>query len=117
MPTVSLGVVGSGLIGSTLIDQVTAAKPHLLAKRGIDLRVVAIADVDKQLIVENGLPEGADWRGLFKSSTTPPGFEVMETALLQRGAGFGVVIDCTASQVSAVHMQSLCLCTSSTIHG
>jgi len=91
----SVGVIGRGLIGSEVLDQITSEKGRLLNERGIDIRIVAISDIDKQLNVVEGLPLGADWKAAWEATTTAPGFENFDKTML--AAANGVVVDCTAS--------------------
>lgn len=91
----SVGVVGRGLIGGTLLDQVTSEKARLLKERNIDVRIVAICDVAKQLSCPEGLAVGADWKAAYEASTAPGGWEVFDKTMTE--STNGVVVDCTAS--------------------
>jgi homoserine dehydrogenase len=112
MPKIlAVGVVGSGLIGSELLDQITTAKPRLLEEEGIDIRIVAIVELNNFLDAgPEGLPVGADWRAALAATEKPPagGFEHFDNALL-RVEAIGVVVDCTASQATT-RLSPLRLC-------
>ena len=94
---ISVGIVGPGLIGGTLLDQIQAEKPRLLQQRGIDIRVVAIAASKKQLFCPEGLAVGADWKAEWDKAASPSGLEEFEQFMV--GCTNGIVVDCTASPV------------------
>jgi aspartokinase/homoserine dehydrogenase 1 len=59
--TLSIGILGTGLIGSTLINQLNTQIESLKSKRKIDLRVRALMDTKKMLLDENQVSL-TDWR-------------------------------------------------------
>jgi len=48
--TLSIGVIGTGLIGSTFLDQLSRRMATLRSRRGIDLRVRGIMNSRKMLL-------------------------------------------------------------------
>src|SRR5688572_31536207 len=67
--TLSIGVIGAGLIGGTFLDQLTARIEELRTKRGIDLRVRGIMNSRKMILHERQI--GLDhWRDELNPSAT-----------------------------------------------
>ena len=52
---VSLGLVGPGLVGRTLLTQLAERAPILREKHGVDLRLRAIATSSKMLLAETAI--------------------------------------------------------------
>ncbi|MFQ5446277.1 MAG: bifunctional aspartate kinase/homoserine dehydrogenase I [Saprospiraceae bacterium] len=63
-----LYMVGVGLIGSTLIDQIEAQTEFLKSKRGLEIKVVGLSNSKKMLFDENGIGL-ATWQKQLKSSS------------------------------------------------
>lgn len=64
--TVNVFMVGPGLIGKTLLDQIKDQKEYLARKKGIDLRVVAIANSKKMIFSEDDL-DLTTWKDMLNS--------------------------------------------------
>jgi bifunctional aspartokinase / homoserine dehydrogenase 1 len=62
-----LYMVGVGLIGSTLIDQIKAQAAFLKSKRGLEIKVVGLSNSRKMLFDENGI-DPATWQDQLKAS-------------------------------------------------
>lgn len=56
-----LFMVGVGLIGSTLIEQIQKQAEFLKAKRGLEIKIVGLANTKKMLFDENGI-DFSDWK-------------------------------------------------------
>src|SRR6185436_4787400 len=59
--TLSIGVIGTGLIGGTFLDQLTARVQELRTERGIDLRVRGIMN-SRKMILHDGQFRLDGWR-------------------------------------------------------
>ncbi len=57
---VNLAIFGHGLVGGTLIDQIVSSAKEIERKKGVQLRIFAIANSNKALLKENGI--GENWR-------------------------------------------------------
>jgi len=66
--TLSVGVIGPGLIGSTLLDQIAGESASLHDRFGVDIRVRGITRSTKMLLGDPSL-DMADWREVFEEST------------------------------------------------
>ncbi|HEX5420774.1 MAG TPA: bifunctional aspartate kinase/homoserine dehydrogenase I [Gammaproteobacteria bacterium] len=94
--TVSVGLIGPGLVGKALLEQIAAAEERLRAKFNLDLRVRAIGSSRRMLLDEHRIDLGA-WRKRFEA-----GGELRLDALVDHVQAdhlpHAVLIDCTASQ-------------------
>ncbi len=93
--TFSVGVIGPGNVGATLIDQLRAAQPQLLGKANLDLRLRAIASSKKMLLDERGI--GDDWRDRFQHTTAAADLDRFTAHLLSAHLPHAVIVDCSAS--------------------
>jgi aspartokinase/homoserine dehydrogenase 1 len=94
--TVHLFVVGVGLIGSTLIDQIMLHSEDLLKDHKLRINIIGMANSKKMLFDEEGLPleaweENLEIKG---SKMTPEGFFDKMTAMNLPNTIFA---DCTSS--------------------
>jgi bifunctional aspartokinase / homoserine dehydrogenase 1 len=97
--TVSIGVIGPGLVGGTLLDQIASALPRLREKFNLDLRVRAIGTSKKMLLDEQRIDLGK-WRDTLKKGVamdTDKLVNHVQTDYLPHS----VLIDCSASQAVA----------------
>eukprot|EP00741_Cyanophora_paradoxa_P011199 tig00020554_g10819.t1 len=97
----SIGVVGAGLIGGCLLDQVAGQVEALRAKHGLDLRVRGIAEMPRMLLDPASVFAKGGWRDRLKSEaeTVPLDLDAFAAHLLSDSVAHGaVIVDCTASQ-------------------
>ncbi|HEU4452731.1 MAG TPA: bifunctional aspartate kinase/homoserine dehydrogenase I, partial [Longimicrobium sp.] len=59
--TLSVGVIGAGVVGAALLDQLAARAETIRAERGVDLRIRAVATRGRMIRDERRLPLGR-WR-------------------------------------------------------
>ncbi len=57
---VNIAIFGHGLVGGTLMDQITSSRDEIKKKRGVDLNIFAIANSRKVTLHEDGI--GSDWK-------------------------------------------------------
>lgn len=92
---INVFLVGTGLIGGTLLDQINEQKEFLERERGVRIRVCGIADAERMGLGLSGIRLGT-WRRDQKrgKKTNLSGFlsEVIEAELPNK-----VFVDCTAS--------------------
>jgi len=93
--TFSVGVIGPGNVGATLIEQLRAAQPQLLGKANLDLRLRAIASSGRLLLDERGI--GDDWRQRLAASTSAADLDAFTAHLTAAHLPHAIVIDCSAS--------------------
>ena len=97
--TVSIGVIGPGLVGGTLLEQIASALPQLREKFNLDLRVRAIGTSKKMLLDEQRI-DLKQWRDTLKKGVamdTDKLVDHVQTDYLPHS----VLIDCSASQAVA----------------
>ncbi|MEO8465761.1 MAG: bifunctional aspartate kinase/homoserine dehydrogenase I [Gammaproteobacteria bacterium] len=97
--TVSIGVLGPGLVGGTLLDQIATALPQLRERFNLDLRVRAIGASNKMLLDEQRI-DLKQWRETLKKGVamdTDRLVDHLQTDYLPHS----VLIDCSASQAVA----------------
>ena len=98
----SIGIIGPGLIGSTLLDQIAGESERLRRDFGIDLRVRGIADSRKMTLGETGI-DIAGWK-----KTLSEGAEEMNLSSFVEHVDtdyfpHSVLIDCTTSDRLPTH--------------
>jgi aspartokinase/homoserine dehydrogenase 1 len=94
--TVSIGVLGPGLVGGTLLDQLAGAAPALRAKFNLDLRLRAIGGSKKMVLDEQRL-DLRKWREALENGVAMDA-ERFVAHVQADYLPHAVLIDCTASQ-------------------
>jgi aspartokinase/homoserine dehydrogenase 1 len=94
--TISLGLIGAGLIGKTFLNQLAQRLELLKSERGIDVRIRAIANSQKMLLAENAI-DPSDWENQLKASDVAFGSEVFAHHVATGHLPHSVIIDATAS--------------------
>lgn len=94
--TLSIGLIGPGSVGSTLLEQLYGEADRLADNFNLDLRVRAIARSRSMLLGDRRVPL-ADWKKRFESQAVDLDFEAFEAHINPDHLPHAVVIDCTAS--------------------
>ncbi|HET6979346.1 MAG TPA: bifunctional aspartate kinase/homoserine dehydrogenase I [Pyrinomonadaceae bacterium] len=94
--TLSIGVIGSGLIGGTFLDQLTARVQELRTERGIDLRVRGIIN-SRKMILHEGQVSLDGWRDELAASSSAANLEQFINHVHADHLPHAVIIDATAS--------------------
>ncbi len=95
--TLSVGVIGPGLIGSTLLDQIAGESASLHDRFGVDIRVRGITRSTKMLLGDPSL-DIADWREVFEESTQSADLDAFVNHIDAEYIPHKVIIDCTSSR-------------------
>ncbi len=99
----SVGIVGPGLVGKTLLAQMQEQKQTLLDKFGVDLRVVAISGGSKMHLSETGGNiDLDDWENKYSNENEPANFEKFTDHVVESNSPNQVIIDCSASDEVAL---------------
>lgn len=98
--TISVGVIGAGVVGGTLLDQIQQQTQRLHEKFGLDLRIRAIARSSRMLLGERRI-ELDEWRKNLDSSELPVDFDEFEAHVHADHLPHAVIIDCTADDAIA----------------
>ncbi|XP_048130478.1 bifunctional aspartokinase/homoserine dehydrogenase 1, chloroplastic-like isoform X2 [Rhodamnia argentea] len=101
--TIAMGIIGPGLIGSTLLEQLRDQAAVLKEEFNIDLRVMGITGSRSMLLSEAGI-DLSKWKELLKEKGEVADLEKFVQHV--HGNGFipnTVLVDCTADSVVASH--------------
>ena len=94
--TVSIGVVGPGVVGRTLLKQVWSQVPRLLADFNLDLRIRALMTSKRMLLVEPAVNEST-WQADLAAGA-PVDVAAFEEHVHADHIPHAVIIDCSASE-------------------
>jgi aspartokinase/homoserine dehydrogenase 1 len=103
--TLSIGIIGAGLIGSTFLDQLTTRIQELRQQRGIDLRVRGIMNTKKMILHDRQLPLDS-WRDELQASATDADLDAFVSHVHAAHLPHTVLIDATASAELPRHYES-----------
>ena len=95
--TVSVGVVGTGLIGGTFLEQLGRRLEQLRVERGIDLRVRGVMNSRRMLLDERGLSLDG-WRDALEAGGVEMDLERFVEHVHAAHLPHAVIIDATASE-------------------
>jgi aspartokinase/homoserine dehydrogenase 1 len=95
--SLSIGIIGPGNIGSTLLDQVAAQSERLGREFGVDLRIRAITDSKKMVLGETGI-DMVGWKKALDTRSTPADVDAFIDHVDADYFPHSVVIDCTTSE-------------------
>lgn len=96
--TVSVGLIGPGLIGATLLQQMAQQNDLLHDRLGVDFRVRAIANSKKMLLSQKAIPL-TQWTELFEQLSEPFDMEKFLKHVRSDSIPHSVIVDCTASSM------------------
>lgn len=102
--TLSIGVIGTGLIGSSFLGQLATRIEDLKTQRGIDLRVRGIMNSRKMLLHDRQLPLER-WRDDLSSSASEADIEAFVNHVHTGHLPHTVLIDATASAELSRHYE------------
>lgn len=100
--TISVGLIGPGTVGATLLKQIEARAEQLIGQFDLDIRVRAIARSKSMLLSERRI-DLADWQQEFEESAVDLDFVAFEQCVNPDHLPHAVIIDCTASEAVAAH--------------
>ncbi|SVB89330.1 uncharacterized protein METZ01_LOCUS242184, partial [marine metagenome] len=95
--TISIGVIGTGVVGRTLLEQLRGQRERLRNRFNIDLRVRAIAKSDRMLFSDVQI-DLSGWQDALNSSEEALDLEFFEMHVCAEHLPHSVIIDCTAEQ-------------------
>jgi aspartokinase/homoserine dehydrogenase 1 len=98
--TLSIGLIGAGGIGKTLLSQLHQVRDQLREQHQLDLRVRAVADSKQMWLHEQALALD-NWQS--QSSPQPLNLEQLAKHVHAEHLPHAVLIDCTASEAVARH--------------
>eukprot|EP00746_Dinoflagellata_sp_MGD_P026372 gnl/MRDRNA2_/MRDRNA2_162149_c0_seq1.p1 gnl/MRDRNA2_/MRDRNA2_162149_c0~~gnl/MRDRNA2_/MRDRNA2_162149_c0_seq1.p1 ORF type:complete len:486 (+),score=109.25 gnl/MRDRNA2_/MRDRNA2_162149_c0_seq1:150-1460(+) len=92
---VAVGLIGYGLIGKELVEQIRAAKESLQARKGLDISVAAVADIPDMFLGVDGDMDAAA-KFVAKKDGVPSDLKKFGEWMAKQ-PGKKVIVDCTAS--------------------
>lgn len=95
--TLNVFMVGPGLIGATLLNQIADQTGYLADKKGININVVAIANSRKLLVNENGI-DLAKWKDELKTCQKPMSFDGFVKTIKDLNLPNSVFVDNTSNK-------------------
>ena len=100
--TVSIGLIGPGVVGATLLKQIERRAAQLVGEFNLDLRVRAIARSSSMLLSDRNI-DLTNWAEDFDESAVPLDFAAFEKCVNPDHLPHAVIVDCTASESVASH--------------
>ncbi len=95
--TISIGLIGSGTVGGTLLKQIEKQAERLIGDFNLDLRVRAIARSKAMLLGDRRI-DLANWKQEFEESAVDLDLELFEQHINPDHLPHAVIIDCTAEE-------------------
>ena len=92
----AIGLIGPGLVGGTLLNQLKDQVPALRSAGRVDMRVNAIATSQKMLLSDSPIDLGS-WESRFEAEAVPCDLTKMSQHLKEMCSN-AVMIDCTAAE-------------------
>ncbi|MEP6483143.1 MAG: bifunctional aspartate kinase/homoserine dehydrogenase I [Rudaea sp.] len=99
--TISIGVIGPGKVGATLLDQIAAATSRLKREANIDLRLRAIASSTRMWRDDRGFD--LPWRERIAMPAEPCDMLAFASHVHAGHLPHAVILDCSASDSVAEH--------------
>jgi len=100
--TVSIGLIGPGLVGAALLDQLGSQLQRLKDGANLDLRVRGILSSKRMLLAEGEI-DLARWRTVWQAGGRPCDLGVFARHVHAEHLPHAVIIDCSASEEVARH--------------
>jgi aspartokinase/homoserine dehydrogenase 1 len=93
---INLFIVGTGLVGSALIEQIRINYQHLVKDYTMDLRVVGLANIEKMIFDKDGIDLNS-WLNQLAQSSILTNLDILLKEIKRLNLGNNVFVDCTAS--------------------
>ncbi|MCK5157397.1 MAG: bifunctional aspartate kinase/homoserine dehydrogenase I [Spirochaetales bacterium] len=100
--TLSIGLFGPGLIGATLLSQISRESGRLKTEFGVDLRIRAIADSKNMLIDDYGI-DLSSWKDRYEKEAVPIDLKKYTEHVAADYFPHTVFIDCSTSSILPKH--------------
>ena len=100
--TVSIGLIGPGLVGGALLDQLHTQVERLKGATRLDLRVRALLGSRQMLLADGELDLGT-WREAWAAAGPKPDLAAFAGHVKAEHLPHAVIIDCSASATVATH--------------
>jgi len=94
--TISVGVIGPGLVGTALLEQLGSQTERLRRERNLDLRVRGIISSRKMVLSDTGIALDGNWRALLDAGVDAD-LDAFAQHVHADHLPHSLLIDCTAS--------------------
>ncbi|MDA3882939.1 MAG: bifunctional aspartate kinase/homoserine dehydrogenase I [Bacteroidales bacterium] len=94
--TLNVFIVGTGVIGNELINQIAAQHTTLIAKSNIDVKVIGISNIDGYIIDEDGL-DISNWSEIMTTQGAKPDLDIFVNTIKELNLRNSVFVDNTGS--------------------
>jgi aspartokinase/homoserine dehydrogenase 1 len=95
--TISIGVIGPGVVGKVFLDQLASQSARLREQFNVHLNVRGIASSSRALLSDRGV-DLAGWRGAFEAAPASADFDRFIDHICAEHIPHRVLIDCSASE-------------------
>ncbi|CAD7695273.1 unnamed protein product [Ostreobium quekettii] len=100
--SIGIGLIGPGLVGAELLEQMKEQKALLCDKYKIDVRVLAVAGSSKMVLHPTGI-DLENWRQVYEEQSEPCDLSKIADHLSGNYVANTVLLDCTASDMPPCH--------------
>ena len=94
--TVSLGLIGPGNVGATLLEQMASQVQHLQKDFNLDFRVRGIATSSRMLLADRAI-DLSNWRGELQTNGQDLDWDRFNAHINAEHLPHAAIVDCTAS--------------------
>ncbi len=100
--TLSIGIIGPGLIGETLIQQIAQEEERLRKEIGVDIRIRGIINSKRMVLAHHGV-DPAEWKEALNTQGEPGDLQAFINHIDSHEFPHPVIIDCTSSDAIAMN--------------
>jgi len=100
--TVNIFLVGTGLIGSTLLKQITHQKNYLSEEYNLSFKVIALANSTKMFFDTNGVNTD-EWKPILQEKGSKTNLDKFIGSMKNLNLPNSIFVDCTASEEVAMY--------------
>jgi aspartokinase/homoserine dehydrogenase 1 len=104
--TINLFLLGTGLIGGTLLEQIRDHDETLRKSSGMDLRFVGIGNIDGWHVELSGLPLDK-WWDILRQKGKPMDVPAFVRRMIEINLPSSIFVDCTGSSEIVEHYESI----------
>ena len=104
--TLHLFIVGVGLIGGTLIEQIRKQNDYLRERRGMEVKVVGLANSKKMIFAAEGIPL-IDWKKSLQQAATQVDLAVFVGRMRDLNLSNSIFVDNTADSKIAAFYETI----------
>jgi aspartokinase/homoserine dehydrogenase 1 len=104
--TVNLFVLGTGLIGGTLLRQMKSQRETLAKTSALELRLIGLGNIDKMLFDKNGIPIG-EWNERLGTSPDAADVKRFVHHMKQLNLPNSIFLDCTGIGETVEHYEEI----------